>query len=173
MRLARMTGVALATMAMLAVPASAKTITLHYFVTRGSVSLTDAAGHPQNGHKRPVAGDVGDEIGLAYPGNHRHHAKHWTASYHLRCVFTSSQRATCDAQIAIGGSMLLANGGHPNLRGNISGLTINGGTGAFRRAHGTLTSVSPGNSNTSDITIRLGISRRAGQAPGGTGGTPG
>ena len=162
MRLARMTGVALATMAMLAATASAKTITLHYFFTKGSVTLTDSAGHPQNPHKRPVAGDFGDEIGLAYPGNHRHHAKRWTASYHLRCVFTSSKRATCDGQIAIGGSMLLANGAHPNLGGNIGGLTINGGTGAFRRAQGTLTSVSPGNNKNSDITIRLRISRPAG-----------
>jgi hypothetical protein len=162
MRLARMTGVALATMAMLAVPASAKTITLHYFFPRGSVTLTDAAGHPQNPHKQPVAGDVGDEIGLAYPGNHRHHAKRWTATYHLRCVFTSSKRATCDGQIAIGGSMLLANGGHLNLGGSLGGLTINGGTGDFRRAQGTLTSVSPGNNKNSDITIRLRISRPAG-----------
>ena len=58
--------------------------------------------------------------------------------------------------------MLLANGGHLNLGGSLGGLTINGGTGAFRRAQGTLTSVSPGNNKNSDITIRLRISRPAG-----------
>jgi hypothetical protein len=162
MRLARITGVALATMAMVAAPASAKTITLHYFFKQVSVKFEDAAGHPLNRHKRPVAGDVGDEIGLAYLGNHSHHTKRWTASFHLRCVFRSSKRFTCDAQIAIGGSMLLANGAHPNLKGHLGNLTINGGTGVFQRARGTLTSVTPTNTNTSDIMIQLRISQPAG-----------
>jgi hypothetical protein len=162
MRLSRMTGVALATMAMVAAPASAKTITLHYFFKQVSVKFTDAAGHVQNRRKRPIAGDVGDQVGLAYVGNHSAHAKRWTASYHLRCVFRRSPGATCDAQIAIGGSMLLANGAHPNFGANFDRITINGGTGIFQRARGTLSSVSPGKMNNSDITIQLRISRAAG-----------
>src|ERR1700674_1542102 len=77
MRLARMTGVALATMAVVAAPASAKTITLHYFFKPVGARLTDSAGHPINPNKPPIAGYVGEHVGLDYVGNHRHHAKHW------------------------------------------------------------------------------------------------
>jgi hypothetical protein len=150
-----MTGVALATMAVVGAPASAETITLHYFFKQVRVRLTDAAGHVQNPRKRAVAGDLGDQVGLAYVGNHSAHAKRWTASYHLRCVFRRSPRETCDAQIAVGGSMLLANGIHPNLRDNLNRVMINGGTGVFQRAHGTLTSVNIGNTNNSDITVQV------------------
>lgn len=150
-----MTGVAVATMAMVAAPASAKTITLHYFFTQGSIRVTDPAGHVLNPHRSPRVGDAGNEIGLAYVGTHTHHAKRWTASFHLGCVFRSSVRATCDGQIAIGGSMLLENGVHLTFGANSQRLTINGGTGVFRRAHGTLTALSVGNTNNSDVTIRL------------------
>ena len=154
MRLARMTGVTLATMAMLAPPASAKTITLHYFAKQVSVKLMSPAGHHVN-YKRPSAGDVGDLIGLAYVGDHNHHAKRWTASFHLRCVFRSSKRSTCDGQIAIGGSMLFAYGIHPNVRGSFKSVTISSGTGVFQRAHGTLSFADVANTHSSDITIRV------------------
>jgi hypothetical protein len=157
MRLVRMTGVALATMAVVAAPASGKTVTLHYFSKQVGVKLKDAAGHRINPKKPPVSGDVGDEFGVDYVGNHRHHSKHWTASYHLRCVFTSARRATCDGQIAIGGSMLLANGIHPNFAANSQRFAINGGTGVFQRATGTLTTVNIGKTNDSDFTIRVRI----------------
>ncbi len=157
MRLIRMTAVALTAMAMIAAPASAKTITLHYFFKQVRVSFTDAAGHPQNRHKRPVAGDLGEQLGLAYPGTHDHHAKRWTASWHLGCVFRSSKRATCDGQIAVGGSMLVVNGIHLSFGNNSNGIAINGGTGVFYRAHGTLTTVSVHNTNNADVTIRVRI----------------
>jgi hypothetical protein len=157
MRLVRMTGVALATMAVVAAPASAKTIALHYFSKQVSAKFTDAAGHPVNPNKPPVAGDVFDFNDVDYVGNHKHHAKHWTASDHLRCVFTSSTAATCDGQVAIGGSMLLANGIHPNFGANPSRFTLNGGTGVFQGGHGTLTSVNIGKTNNADITIRVRI----------------
>lgn len=157
MRLIRMTAVALTTMAMIAAPASAKTITLHYYFKQVSVRFTDAAGHPQNRHKRPVAGDLGEQLGLAYPGNHNHHARRWTASWHLGCVFRSSKRATCDGQIAVGGSMLLVNGIYLNSGHNSTGVAISGGTGVFYRAHGTLTTVTAHNKNNTDVTIRVRI----------------
>jgi hypothetical protein len=156
MRLARMTGVSLATMAVVAAPASAKTITLHYFSKPVGARLTDSAGHPLNPNKPPAAGYVGDRVGLDYVGNHKHHAKHWTSSFHFRCVFRSSKRATCDGQIAIGGSMLLVKG-HPNFHSNPARLTITGGTGVFQSAHGTLTMFNAGNTSNVDFTIRVRI----------------
>ena len=155
MRLARMTGVAVATMAMVAAPASAKTITLHYFAKQVSIKVMSRAGHPLNPDKRPVAGDVGDLIGLAYVGNHNHHAQRWSASFHARCVAKSSKRVNCDLQIAIGGSMLLGYGIHMNHRGSFSTIKISSGTGVFQRAHGTVTVVDVANTNSSDFTIRV------------------
>ena len=92
-------------------------------------------------------------------GNDKHHAKRSTASDHLRCTITGSTgdsaTATCDAQIAIGGSMLLAN--HAKLTFSESSapvvVSINGGTGLYRHAHGTVTSTSVGNN--SDLTIKV------------------
>ena len=155
MRLTRMSAVTLTAMAMVAAPASAKTITLHYFMKQGRVRLTDASGHAVNRHIRPVAGFKGDEIGLAYAGNSNRHAKRWTASFHLRCVFRSSKRATCDAQFAIGGSMLLLNRVTVNFQTNSERLTINGGTGVFSRAHGTMRTVTVHGTNSADVTIRV------------------
>jgi hypothetical protein len=155
MRLARMTGLALATMAMVAAPASAKTITLHYFAKQVSVNVMSRAGNPLNPDKRLVAGDVGDLIGLAYLGNHSHHAKRWSASFHARCVARSSKRVNCDIQIAIGGSMLLGYRIHLNHRGSFSIIKISAGTGAFQRARGTVTVVDVANTNNSDFTIRV------------------
>jgi hypothetical protein len=157
MRLTRMPAVALTAMAMIAAPASAKTITMHYYFKQVSVRFTNAAGHAQNRHTRPVAGDMGDLVILAYVGNGNHHAKRWTASAHVGCVFRSSKRATCDAQFAIGGSMLLLNRIKINFGANSQRLTINGGTGVFRRAHGTLTAVTIQHTKNSDVTIRVRI----------------
>ncbi|HEY6397651.1 MAG TPA: hypothetical protein VIX82_09380 [Solirubrobacteraceae bacterium] len=150
-----MTAVALTATAMVTAPASAKTITLHYFLKQVTVKFTDAAGHAKNHHKQPATGDIGDQIGLGYAGNHNNHAKRWTVSFHLRCVFRSSKRARCDAQLAVGGSMLLFNGTSPNFGDKVNRLTINGGTGVFQRAHGTMTAVSPGKNL--DVTIRVRV----------------
>jgi hypothetical protein len=158
MRLTRMAAVALTAMAMIAASASAKTITLYYFFKQVSVRMTDAAGHSLNRHTRLVRGDQGDLFGVAYLGRGKHHAKRWTASYHLRCVFRTSTRGTCDGQIAIGGSMLLMTiGNSPSLEASLSRIAIKGGTGVFQGAHGTATSVSPNNTKTSDVTIRVRI----------------
>jgi hypothetical protein len=94
-----------------------------------------------------------------YVGNHKHHAKQATASDHLRCTITgaagNSATAVCDAQIAIGGSMLLAN--HAKLTFGESNapivVPINGGTGIYRHAHGTVISTSVGND--SDLTVKV------------------
>jgi hypothetical protein len=149
-----MTPVALRAMAMIAAPASAKTITLHYFFKQVSVRLTDAAGHPKNAHTRPMRGYTGNEFGLGYVGNGNHHAQRWTASFQ---VFRRSTRATRDGRIAVGGSMLLMNGIHFNPHANSERLRISGGTGVFYRAHGTLTGVNLGNTNNTGVTIRVRV----------------
>ncbi|MDQ6817058.1 MAG: hypothetical protein M3018_06580, partial [Actinomycetota bacterium] len=87
MRSVRITGIALATVALITTPASAKTMTLRFFSKSVSAKFTDSAGHPIPG-RNPKAGDVFDAVALEYVGDHKHHAKQWTASSHLRCFFT-------------------------------------------------------------------------------------
>ncbi len=154
MRAMLATGAAVATMALATAAASAKTITLHYYSKQARSTFTDAAGHPIPG-RNPKAGDVFDQFNLDYAGNLKHHAKRWTASNHLRCVFNTPSRVTCDGQFAIGGSMLLATGIHPNLSANPARFTVNGGTGVFLHAHGTLAAASLPVSNNADFTIRV------------------
>jgi hypothetical protein len=152
-----MTAVTLATAALVAAPAGAKTTTLHYFSKSVSVKFTDAAGKPvqPSPSSPPAAGDVFEAIGRDYVGNHKHHAKKWTASDHLRCVFQNANSATCDAEIAVGGSMLLANGVHPALGSNPAKYALNAGTGMFDGEHGTLTAASIGKTNNNDFTINI------------------
>ena len=66
--------------------------------------------------------------------------------------------ATCNAQLAIGGSMLLAT--RVNVTFDFMGnaptvVPINGGTGKYVGARGTVTSAGVGNSNNSDLTVRV------------------
>ena len=91
-------------------------------------------------------------------GNSKRHAKDWTASDHIDCAFTTQTVATCNAQLAIGGSMLLAT--RVNVTFDFMGnaptvVPINGGTGEYVGARGTVTSAGVGNSNNSDLTVRV------------------
>ena len=139
--------------------ASARTVTLHYFSKQTSSTFVTPQGKPLAPNSAPAVGDINDNTDLDYVGNHKHHAKQSTASDHLRCTITgstgNSATATCDAQIAIGGSMLLAN--HTQLTFSESSapvvVSINGGTGIYRHAHGTVTSTSVGHN--SELTIKV------------------
>ena len=111
-RIAPLAGAVLA-VAVVVPTASARTVTLHYFSKQTSSTFVTPQGKPLGPSSAPAVGDINDNTDLDYVGNHKHHAKQSTASDHLRCTITGSTgsgaTATCDAQIAIGGSMLLAN----------------------------------------------------------------
>ena len=108
--------------------AADKTTTLRYFVKDVSLTLTQADGTVVDRPPFPEAapGDVLDVTSLLFRGDHRRHAKRWSASSHLRCVFGTGQ-PDCESQVAIGGSLLV-------FRGNPGTLTI--GTGRFQGATG-------------------------------------
>jgi hypothetical protein len=146
---------ALSALALTVPAASAKTATLHYFSKQTSSTFVTPQGNPITG--APVVGDINDLTGADYVGNHKHHAKHATASDHLRCTITAftgtGGSATCDGQIAIGGSMLLANHVPFALSNAPHVIPINGGTGIYRHAHGTITTTSVGNNT--DFKIKV------------------
>jgi hypothetical protein len=113
------------------------TITLHFWQKSRPVSPTG----------RPVVGDIFVSTDRDYVGNHRHHAKQWTATDHIRCVFqnlpsTGPATALCDGQIAIGGSMLLAEHVTATISQTSTSVPITGGTGKYRGYHGTAKSTS-------------------------------
>jgi len=157
-RIAPLAG-ALFALAVVVPTASARTVTLHYFSKQTSSTVVTPQGKPLGPSSAPAVGDINDNTDLDYVGNHKHHAKQSTASDHLRCTITGSTgsgaTATCDAQIAIGGSMLLAN--HVELTFSDSSalvvVPINGGTGIYRHAHGRVISTSVGSN--SDFTINV------------------
>ena len=144
-----------AMLAMSALPASAKTITLHYFAKQTSFTMTDANGNPVSQNAMP---SVGDRLSFSdddFVGNHKHHAKRATASDHVDCNVNQPGKALCNGEQAIGGSMLLAQGFTIDFTSNgPTKVTITGGTLKYKRAHGTLVVKSLGpNGNNSDNTI--------------------
>jgi hypothetical protein len=105
-----------------------KTQTLRFFSKDVSIKVTTTDGtvlrRPPFPEARP--GDVLEVNSLNYVGNHRRHARRWSSSQHLRCVFSTGEPA-CEAQVAIRGSLLIF-GGNP-------GTLING-TGRYQGAAG-------------------------------------
>lgn len=137
---------------------SAKTTTLHFFQKETSQVFVGADGKsvaPPSVTNPPVVGEQFISTDDDYVGTHAHHAKKATASDHLVCTLTSATgQATCDGQIAIGGSMLLAENVPLDLT-KAPVVSITGGTGVYKHAHGTASTVSIGTSNNSDFTIKF------------------
>ena len=148
----------LASMAVVAAPASAKTTTLHFFEKTVSFTITDANGNPVSMNQQPAAGDRFVIINNEYTGNHKHHSKKPTATVHISCVVGSSGSALCNGEAAMGSSMVLADWFTINLSSNgANNVTITGGTGKFAHAHGHIVSTPVGgpNSNNSDTTVTV------------------
>ena len=83
---------------------------LHYFSQFESQVFLTAAGKPFNPSEKdqPVSGDSIDGTNLDFVGNNVHHAAGWTASDHELCVLNKQNNPVCQAQVAIAGSMILA-----------------------------------------------------------------
>ena len=151
-------GIAALLASCLAVAPASAAKKLRFFSKQVSSSLTDASGNPiTNPNTPPAAGDRFVVTDLDYVGNHRHHAKRWTASDHFACTFTTPPAAICSGQIAIAGSMLFSDNVPLDFANPSATVTvpITGGTGRYRGAKGTVTSVSVGKTNNSNLTITL------------------
>lgn len=127
-----------------------KTQTLRVFSKDVSLTMTTGDGTVIRKPPFPDAkpGDVLDVNSLDYVGNHRHHAKRWSMSQHLRCVFGTGE-PVCESQIARGGSLVIF-GGNP-------GTVING-TGRYQGATGHVIS-SKEVKGGSDVVARIHLAR--------------
>jgi hypothetical protein len=152
------TAIALGVGGFVAADAGAKSETLHFYSKQVTNVFTDAAGHTihLNPPKTvPAKGDHLSTTDLDYAGTAAHHASQWTASDQLTCTLTSSATGLCNAEIAIGGSMLVADGVTLNLAAPRLVVPLSGGTGVFRGARGSITVVGIGNSSYSNVTVEV------------------
>ncbi len=149
--------IALGALCAVAIPASsASAATLQLFAKTTQNTFTDPSGHPILGHvPPPPAGSVLTNTGIEYLGSLKHHADTPTASTNIICFVTKAPMALCYGQIAIGGSMLLANRFTANLAHSnpFVSMPINTGTNKFAGAHGTIRTRSVGSGNSLNLTI--------------------
>jgi hypothetical protein len=130
--------------------------TLHLFAKTTQNTFTDPSGNPILGHvPPPPAGSVLTNAGAEYLGSSKHHAHTLSASTNIICFVTKAPKALCYAQIAIDGSMLLANRFTANLAHSnpFASIPINAGTGKFARAHGKIRTAPVGGGTSVNITI--------------------
>jgi hypothetical protein len=133
--------------------AASRTQTLRFFDKPVSIKLTQADGTVVDRAPFPEAkpGDTLDVNSLGYRGDHTRHAKRFTASTHLRCVFPAAGGPpTCESHVAIGNSMLVFTG-DPG--------TLTNGTGIYQGATGRVISSKdvPRQDNASDVVVRITV----------------
>ncbi len=135
---------------------------LHYFSKFESQVFLTAAGKLFSPSEKnpPVPGDSIEGTNLDYVGDDAHHASNWTASDHELCILDDKGNPVCHAQIAVGGSMILAQAdlGHVSASTSTSTFQVTGGTGTFQGVTGTIMVVQldpSAQTSNSDVTITL------------------
>jgi hypothetical protein len=148
--------------ALVANPVSAAggaTTTLHYYSVTQSLTATSATGQPVGQTDVFPVGTHFDGTDLLYAGQHQRHTQSFSGSDHLQCVVnvasTVADRQTCTEQFAFGSAMLLATNVTVTFNGRTGTIPINGGTGKYKNARGTLVSTPIANSNNYDNTFSL------------------
>ncbi len=153
----RAVAIVLGALCAIAIPASsASAATIHLFAKTTQNTFTDPSGHPILGHvPPPAAGSVLTNTAVEYLGSFKHHARTPSATTNIICFVTKAPNALCYGQLAIGGSMLLANRfvanlGHSNP---FASIPINAGTNEFAGAHGEIRTAPAGGANSINLTI--------------------
>jgi hypothetical protein len=127
--------------------AAGRNLTIKTFSKITSVTVTAPDGTVVN--RDPQPGDTLDVYALDFRGNHKHHAKRFFGSEHLRCVFGTGA-PDCVSHVAIGRSLTVWAG---------SPVKLVAGTGRFAGATGRIVSnkeVPGGN----DIVAKVKLARR-------------
>lgn len=140
-----------ATMLLGTQPAWARTRTLHFFSEAVMVANFRANGQPISLNAQQTAGGYFESYDVDYAGDNNKHAGTATASDSLVCTYVTSSTEICDWDMAVGGSLLLAS--HVRVSKSTQILTINGGTGKFNGAKGTLDPVEIGDTADYNYTV--------------------
>ena len=136
-----------------AAQAARKTETLSFFSKQVAMTFTTADGTVQQGPPKtePQPGDMIEISAVDYLGNRRQHAKRWFATDHTRCTIQETGEPECRTHMAIGGSLLIAEG-FPG--------TIVGGTGRYHGATGRVIKNKEVKGG-SDVAVRIHLPGRA------------
>src|ERR1700712_238788 len=89
--------------------AKPSTQTLHFYEVETPAPLLTAAGTvvPGGPGTQPKPGQLYDVVANLYSGSHAKHGAKVVGTDHVQCVFTTTRTTICDAQAAIGGSLLI------------------------------------------------------------------
>jgi len=129
-----------------AATAGSRTETLRFFDKPVSITLTQSDGTVVRHAPYPEAqpGEVLDVYSLDYAGDHRKHAKRWSMSTHLRCVFGDGP-PDCESHVARGNSLLVFRGDR-----------LVAGSGRYAHATGrVLSNKEVGHTDSSDVVVRV------------------
>lgn len=129
---------------------------IHLFQVERTLSFTNASNAVIQGYP-PVGGHV-KEDDVDYLGNHSHHPKAWTVTDHQFCtVVTAPATAICSVEFASGDSLIYSDDTTIDLIASsaVETFDIDGGTGRYAGDSGTMISTSVGNTNDSDLVIKL------------------
>src|SRR5579884_588827 len=150
-------------------------VTLHYFSKSTSQAIYGSDGKPiTDPNAAPQVGGYLVSTGLDYVGDHTSHSSAVAGSDHLICQFETvattpngSSTLLCNGQIALGGSMLVADHQTVQLSQNSPiNLSFTGGTGQYQGVTGTISTQSVGpNSNDTDFTLSVSRSGGSGTSP--------
>jgi hypothetical protein len=138
-------------------PRAGSTHVLRLFAKTASFTYITASGKHVKVLPKPLKpGDQLLETDLDYVGDYAHHAAKWTDTDVERCIFLSKASVPCYVEIAVGGSMILAEG---TLGQSASGKTtfkVVGGTGAYAGARGkAVAEDTPGNDDDVVVTVHV------------------
>ena len=137
--------------------ADAKTLHLLSRALPNTGGLFDPSGAPIPDNVEPAAGSYFIGVDNVFKGTHAKHSKKVLGWDHLICTIAdpAAQNATCDAQIALPGGLLIADRQTVSFSTPTQTFKITAATGKYRRAKGgTVTARSIGNTNDSDLTVR-------------------
>ncbi|HEU0239408.1 MAG TPA: hypothetical protein VFR11_09060 [Micromonosporaceae bacterium] len=130
---------------------------LHYYLRNVSMSFVTSTGAPftPSPSDPPKPGYVQERTDLLYAGDTARHAATWSASDHQRCVFDEQGDAVCQAEVAVGGSMILASVTLSDPTAAVT-ETVTGGVGSYVGVSGTAVFVRSATAPTDgDLTITL------------------
>jgi hypothetical protein len=137
--------------------ASAHHEVFHYFLKNESTVFRTASGkifHPSQANP-PKPGDSEERNDLEYVGTRANHAKHWTATDEDLCIFSAKGQPVCHAEVAIGGSMVVAEHTFSRPEKDVT-YRVTGGTGKFHGLTGKIV-IRGNNSEVSNANVTISL----------------
>jgi hypothetical protein len=134
-------------------------VTMNYYSVSTQSGLYSAGGQLiTDPNATPTVGDYLVGTDADYAGTQASHSNDVAATDHIFCIVTKAPgTATCSAEIAIDGSMIVADHSIQNFASNSPNTTlvVTGGTGAYQGVHGTVKITTIGNTNNSEAVVTI------------------